>query len=262
MLKKIFPWLLIGISTVSIVNSQNNYQKHGLQSKVDNSPDASSSTAQENALQALRFLPKLGFENIWSNWLYLQFIQYYGDTDVRDKYGYELIPVYFKQIVDNDPRFLDAYFVLSTANSIFAGRPDLTISLADKVLNNIYPKFNLLTPFVWSYKGVDQLLFFGDIQGAKQSYSKAAQWAIEQNNQNSEAIAQRNLEIVNFLDTNPDSQSVKLAGWTLILNEARDKEVQQRALKEIKKLGASIKQDSEGNIQIIPPSTEKTNQSD
>jgi hypothetical protein len=204
-------------------------------------------------LKLQTYVPKLGFENILADWLFLQFIQYFGDTEARKITGYDLIPDYFRSIVQDDPRFLKAYFSLSTANSLYAARPEVTVQLTDQVLKHIYPKFDTQAPLVWSYKGIDQLLFLGDGGGAKHSYEMAAKWALERSDADSREIAGRNLEMAQFLMDNPDSRKAQIAAWSLILGEAKEKETQQRAIYEIEKLGGRFERDPSGRYSLIVP---------
>ena len=64
-------------------------------------------------LNLLQKSPSLGFDNLISNWVYIGFLQYFGDELAREQTGYELSPAYFEIIVERDPRFLDAYISLA-----------------------------------------------------------------------------------------------------------------------------------------------------
>jgi hypothetical protein len=68
-------------------------------------------TQEKQEKQQLNFLkktPALGFDNIFADWTYLKFIQYFGDDKAREKTGYSLVPEYFSLVVESDPRFTDA----------------------------------------------------------------------------------------------------------------------------------------------------------
>lgn len=211
------------------------------------------SQPSQELLKLQAYAPKLGFENILADWLFLQFIQYFGDTEVRKVTGYDLIPDYFRSIIQDDPRFLAAYFNLSTANSLYAARPEVTVKLTDQVLKHIYPNFDPKTPLVWSYKGIDQLLFLGDGEGAGHSYGTAAKWALERNDADSREIAGRNLEMAQFLAANPDSRKAQIGAWISILENAKETDTQKRALAEIKKLGGTVSVSPEGRVEIKVP---------
>jgi hypothetical protein len=248
----LIPATVLGMSLMGIFLSQHKYLGEIInKSGADNYKEREEKESLSVNLQTR--VPKLGFNNLFADWQYLQFIQYYGDNDVRDITGYSLVTDYFRNIVNNDPRFLQAYFVLSTANSLFAAQPGATVELTDQVLKAIYPKFSELAPSVWTYKGIDQLLFLGDGEAAKHSYTMAAEWALEQGGPNSTAIAERNLETASFLAKNPDSRKAQIGAWMVILNSAHDEDTQKRALQEIKELGGIVKLTAEGRVNISIP---------
>jgi hypothetical protein len=49
-------------------------------------------------LNLLRQLPTFGFDNLVSNWIFINFLQYFGDDEARKKTGYSLSPEYFEVI--------------------------------------------------------------------------------------------------------------------------------------------------------------------
>ena len=120
--------------------------------------------------------PKLGFRNLMADWSYLNFVQYFGDKTARETIGYELIPDYFKTISTIDPHFTQAHLRLSIANSMYAGHPEQTIALMDRVLNSVNPESDQAA-LLWTSKGLDELLFLGDKEAAIKSYKMAAKWA-------------------------------------------------------------------------------------
>jgi hypothetical protein len=77
-------------------------------------------------------MPSFGYNNIIANWVYLNFVQYFGDDEVRAKTGYSLSPEYFEVILGRDPRFIPAYLSLSTSTSMYAGMPERSIKLTEK----------------------------------------------------------------------------------------------------------------------------------
>ena len=197
--------------------------------------------------------PSLGFDNLKANWNYLQYIQYFGDRPAREVTGYPLLPKYFQLVVDNDPRFVRALLSLSTANTLYAVSPKITIQLLDQALEQMFPQLDPLTPYIWSYKGVDEMLFLGDIPAAKNSYQTAAQWALQTDSPDREAIAARNLETVEFLEQNPDSKRARVAAWMFILGNGLNEETQQLAIEQIAALGGTVTLTPEGNLQVEFP---------
>ena len=113
--------LLAVVAALGALTLQRSHHSRQLQDAVNVNP-----ARQEERLQASlaiqQRLPTLGFENLAADWTFLQFIQYYGDTDARNITGYSLNDDYFELIVDRDPRFYEANLALSTATSLF-GRP-------------------------------------------------------------------------------------------------------------------------------------------
>jgi hypothetical protein len=197
-------------------------------------------------------LPSFGFDNLIANWNFLNFIQYYGDTEARDKIGYSLTPNFFETIVDRDPRFVQASLILSTANSIYAARPDKTITFMNRVVQSISPETSPISPYVWIYKGVDEILYLGDIKAAQNSYDMASQWFGIQGN---EYMSVQTRETANFLATNPDAKKAQIGAWATILSTNLDKKTQQYALDKIRSLGADVFISPEGKLQIRMPET-------
>ena len=197
--------------------------------------------------------PTLGFDNILADWNLLKFIQYFGDTSARKQTDYELIPQFFQTIVKKDPRFTQALLILSSANSLYALSPQKTVELLNQALEKISPQKDPLAPYVWTYKGVDEMLFLGDIKAAQNSYEMAAKWALERGGEEGKAIAKRNTETATFLATNPNSKKAQVAAWTSILENAFTEETRQRAIKEIISLGGKANITANGELAITFP---------
>ncbi|MGK7943021.1 MAG: hypothetical protein AB4058_00950, partial [Microcystaceae cyanobacterium] len=74
--------------------------------------------AQEEAerlrLQILKQLPTFGFDNLMADWLYLQYIQYFGDYEARETIGYVLSSQDMDGVVNLDPYLVDALIKLDT----------------------------------------------------------------------------------------------------------------------------------------------------
>ncbi len=205
-------------------------------------------------LELLSLLPSsFGFGNLIADWTLLQFIQYYGDSRAREVTGSTLSPEYFKIIVDNDPLFVRAYLILSPASSINAGRPDITIQEMTKGLKSLTP--NIPDAYmVWLYKGVDQLLFLGDIEGAKHSYQMAADWAKIAGDVRIENAARNT---VNFLNKNPDSREAQVGAWFLVFLNSSDAETRALAKREIEKIGGTISVSPDGRVTAKAPKDEE-----
>ncbi len=242
----VLPFLFFG----AVLYSQAQYLA------LNGSSISSDNVAEENKLKAELLIqkkfPAVGFDNLIADWLFLGFIQYFGDEEARLRTGYGIVPDYFDAISTRDPRFLDAFLMLSTASSIYAGQPQKTVEFLDKALKFIDPSVSGQAQYLWYYKGIDEMLFLGNLKGAKHSFQMALQWAKEADE---ETTAQRAQEIINFLNTNPDTKQAKIAGWSLVLNNATDSRTQQYAIDQLKQLGVRIKVNPNGQVTIEPPNT-------
>lgn len=197
-------------------------------------------------------MPSFGFNNLIADWNFLGFIQYFGDGKAREQTGYSLIPNFFEIMVDRDPRFIQAYLQMSTANSIYSGRPDKTVTFMNRVLESVSPKTFPLSIYIWIYKGVDEILFLGDLKAARHSYQMASNWASIQGN---EFMANQTRATAEYLATNPDPRKAQVSAWMTILTTTPDQKTQQYTIDKIKSLGAEISVTPEGKLQVITPSS-------
>ncbi|MDJ0729289.1 MAG: hypothetical protein QNJ33_04775 [Crocosphaera sp.] len=207
-------------------------------------------------LNVYKGLPSLGYGNLFADWFYLRFVQYFGDGEARKQTGYPLSPDYFQLVVDNDPRFVDANLKLAVSTSLFAGLPQKSVQLLEKSLEHIPSKITspMYPPYyLWIYKGVDELLFLGDVEAAKHSNTMAANWADTYPDETSKSIAKRRRETVQFLEKNPGSRAAQIGAWSQVLNSAVNEEAVERALGEIQALGGEIYLTPQGNISIRVP---------
>lgn len=181
----------------------------------------------------------LGFDNLKANWSYLDFIQYFGDTKARDTIGYNLVPEYFEMISSIDPRFTEAHLSLSVANSMYAGNPEQTIALMEQAIEAVEPE-SKRAAFLWTYKGMDELLFMGDKQAAINSYEMAAQWASLTNHQYA-----KDLQLKSFGSNLQNASEIELKeaqlrAWSSVLVYIRDNHRQREILDKIIDLKADI----------------------
>jgi len=195
-------------------------------------------------------IPNLGFDNLLADWTLLKFIQYFGDEPARKETSYELIPQFFQIIVNNDPRFTQAMLMLSSANSLYALSPQTTVKLLNQSLKSITPQINPLAPYVWTYKGVDEMLFLGQTKTAQRSYEMGAKWAEERGDT---VAAKRNTETANFLAKNPNSKKARVIAWMSILTGAITESTKQRAIQEIIALGGKVNINAKGELVINFP---------
>lgn len=209
--------------------------------------------AEKANLTVLSKIPAFGFNNLLSNWIYLKFIQYFGDGAAREKIGYSLSPEYFAAVVDRNPRLVAAYKFLAPATSIFAGQPQKTVDLIQQGLKLISPEDSPLSYYLWIYKGVDEMLFLGDTKAAKQSYEMAAKWAETYDDPISQTRANNARQTAQFLAKDPNSKIARIGAWTMVLSSAPDEKTQERAINQIKALGGEIIVTPEGRIDVKVP---------
>lgn len=204
-------------------------------------------------LNFINSMPSFGFRNLIANWSLLQFIQYYGDDDARKVTGFGLSPDYLDIIVKNDPRFVNSYLLISPASSINAGLPTRTIAAMNQGLEKLSPQTKAAY-LIWLYKGVDELLFLGDIKAAKHSYTMAADWAKIANDTRIENAARGTVE---YLSSNPDSRQAQVGAWFLVWVNSRNQNTRKMAQSNVEKLGGKIVLGENGQVFAVPPKSIK-----
>lgn len=208
-------------------------------------------------LNLLKQLPTFGFDNLVADWTFINFLQYFGDDEVRVKTGYTLSPKYFEVILGRDPRFLQAYLFLSTSTSMYAAMPERAIALMNKGLKSVSPTVPQNSYYIWRYKGIDELLFLGDAKAARQSFETAANWANTYSDEQSKQVAVISQRTAEFLARNPQSKSAQISAWTMVFNNAVDDATRKRAISKIEALGGKIATTPQGGVQVILPSNEE-----
>jgi len=212
--------------------------------------------AQEQLeLKLLQVLPNFGFDNLIADWAYIKFLIYFGDDPAREQTGYELTPQYFEIALNEDPRFIPAYFGLSSSVSLYLGQPEFSVDMMQKGLQLLSAKDPPRSYYIWRYLGTDQLLFLGDGEAARDSFAQAAEWASEYSDTESRSIAALSTSTAEFLAQNPDSKQAQFQAWQIVLFNAVDDKTRQRAIANMEALGGRVILDSEGRIEtLIPPS--------
>uniref|UniRef100_A0A832H1R1 Tetratricopeptide repeat protein n=1 Tax=Oscillatoriales cyanobacterium SpSt-402 TaxID=2282168 RepID=A0A832H1R1_9CYAN len=203
-------------------------------------------------LELLKQTPSFGFDNLFADWVFLNFLQYYGDDDARDKTGYALSPEYFDIVTRRDPRFAGAYIFLSNSVSHQAGRPELAVEMMQRGADALSPQIDPLAFQVWRFMSLDQLLLLGDIPGARRSLEMAAQWVEDTPYAELNAVFRQTAE---FLRKDPNSKPVRVSAWAAIYQQAAmvgDQQTQERAKREIFRLGGKIFE-KDGKLVVQPP---------
>lgn len=219
-------------------------------SSISNLTPSQLDQQEAQRLKLLNQLPTLGFDNLIANWTFLNFIQYFGDNDVRSETGYATSVNYFDVITQRDPRFIEIYPFLTTAISYYAGKPEITIKFIDRGTNVISPEKQPQAYLVWVYKALDQLLLLGDIPGAIHSYEMAIKWVAGTSAADAGPFYQQS---VNFLKKDPDSTQARFLGWSQVYYQSVDKYPKERAKQELLKLGAKMQTTPDGEVHFILP---------
>ncbi|MCW6037284.1 hypothetical protein K4A83_13530 [Spirulina subsalsa FACHB-351] len=206
-------------------------------------------------LALIRQLPSLGFDNLWANWVFLRYLQYFGDDEARAITDHSLVLPYFEIILDRDPRFRDAYSFLATGGSIFAAQPQEANDLMEEAFQYVQPRAPYRAYYILRHKAINQLLFLGDGETARRSYELAAQWATDYySDPESQNVAELSREMADFLRKNPASPTAQISAWLIILGTVQDDRTRQIALDQIQALGGRIELSPEGQIRVLPPS--------
>lgn len=209
--------------------------------------------ADQVQLDLLENAPSFGFRNLIANWSFLQFLQYFGDDEVRSRTDYRLSPEYFEVIVKKDPYFFLSYIFLSHSVSLYAGMPEKSVALIDEGLSHMTPTMPLESPYVWRQKGIEELLFLGDATAAEESFGTAAEWALASNLPNRDRVAEASQQTADFLERNPNSKNAQFISWATVLRSAPDDFTRQLAADEIVKLGGQVIANPDGSFQLVAP---------
>ncbi len=209
--------------------------------------------AEYERLKLLQRTPALGFDNVLSDWVFLNFLQYFGDDPARTKSDYSLSPEYFEIVLGRNPYFVPAYTFLSTSTSIYAAKPERTIDIAERALQFLGPDKPSESYYALRQVAIDRLLFLGDAEGARQSFAQAAEWARNSSTPGSDRVADLSQQTADFLASNPDSKYAQISAWSMVLTSVSDDRSRQIAVRRIEELGGQIVQQPNGSFSIIPP---------
>lgn len=201
-------------------------------------------------VKALSRSPAFGFENLLADGVFLSFLQYFGDSERRKKFGYDLAPIYFEGLIDRDPRFIEAYLYLSNTLSLRLAQAERSIELMEKGLVSLTPTTPPRSYYIWRFKAIDELLFLGDGEVAKKSFEKAAEWARQSSDEEAPLIAEISSQTAEFLAANPVSRSAQISAWAQVLVSARDEETEQIATEKIEALGGTIVVNEGGQVSV------------
>ncbi len=204
-------------------------------------------------LAMVKALPSFGFKNIVADWYFIDFLQYFGDGDVRSQAGYGAAVDYFDLILDRDPWFIMGYYYLSNTASLYAGQPDRSVELMDRGLKSFSPRVPDRGYYIWRMKAVDELLFLGKVPEAKQSMLTAARWAKQNPDAESQRVAQISQATANHLARNPNSKQAQFDAWNMVLSSAVDETAIKRAIAAIRAIGGKVTIGADGQMKVDAP---------
>ena len=236
--------LIITLSFLGVIYSlqKEYYHKSQLQIRANNYGRQIESA--QVSLNIQKLVPTFGFGNLRADLTYLQFLQYFGDEDARKQTGYHLVPSYFEAVANYDPNFTQANLSFSVANSMYAGQPEKTVTLMEKILASSSPDLDN-TYLIWLNKGLDELLFLGDNQAALNSYRNSTKSAISQGKSNFNRHELHNITLMNqskidYLATNPDTREAQITAWKSVLPHVVDTSHRQTICDRIDLLEESL----------------------
>ena len=207
-------------------------------------------------LAIAKTLPTFGFDNLVADWHFIDFIQYFGDTDIRQKAGYKSAMEQFEAILERDPRFLSAYFYLSSTGSLYAGEPERSVELMNRGLKSLSPQVPDRSYYIWRLKAVDELLFLGRVADARNSMLNAAKWARQHPDPEAQNVARLSQSTADYLARNPKSKHAQFDSWNMVLGAAVDDFVIKRAIAEIRAMGGKVTVTPTGQFKVIPPAAD------
>ena len=222
---------------------------------VVDSKDAASAEQKEGLrLKLLKVSPTFGFDNLIADWVFLQFLQYFGDDAARNETGYSLSEDYFDIITGLDPRWVDIYLFVSNSLSIYEAKPKVAVEYMTRGTDALSPEIDPEAWQVWRLKGIDQLLLVGDIPGAIRSHEMAAEWSDNTSYQDLSSLFRNTAK---FLKENPDHKLIKFNAWLWVYYQTRDQRVRERAQKEILELGGKVEISENGEKRFVLPDATK-----
>ena len=232
-------YLIIIFSIVGAIFTlqKEHYHHSRTQTRAENHAEQIESA--QIALKAHKLIPTFGFNNLRANVTYLQFVQYFGDSEARKQTGYNLVPSYFETVASYDPNFTQANLSLSVANSMYAGQAEKTVTLMEKILDSSSSDLDNAY-LIWFAKGLDEFLFLGDNQAALNSHQNAAKSAINQEHRDLSKITAVNQSKIEYLATNPDTTEAQIFAWKSVLPHVVDPDNRQRISDRIASLEQNL----------------------
>lgn len=244
--KKFLSLTLCAISCIPVVSVQCKALK-----RIETSiPLVAQSAFSASQLVSQKNIPTIGFRNSVANYFFVQFLQYFGDDEARQKTGYEHSSEYLATTIHHDPYFKDFYVFLSGSSTLYAGTPEKTLRVLSEGLEQLKDNRAPDSYFIWRYKATDELLFMNDAEAAQSSFKMAAQWADESIDENAALVAKVSRETAQFLADNPNSKRVQIDAWSSVFSTALDDETRNRVISKIRELGGDIIVSKDGQFYL------------
>ncbi len=136
----------------------------------------------KSALTAAPVLPdpttakilSLGLGNLWADWYWLQFVQYFGDVQARDQTNFDYCDDYLTLITTLDPQFTGAYAASAYSVAEMQEEPQKALDLMEKGIRlNEGKKLTYLWYLYQRAAGVS-FLYLKDTRKAAQYLEKAS----------------------------------------------------------------------------------------
>ena len=260
MSKKITASLLLLICVSSVAYLQTGEVKQ-VRSQFANAHIGAASNLQQR-LSAVENMPSLGFRNLLADSVFLSFLQYFSDVSDGNNVDENLSPLFFESIISLDPFYRNYYLFLSSSTTLYAAQPQKTIEIMDRGLEKIDPGTMPDSFYIWRYKAVDELLFLGDSQSARKSFEKAAEWASQSSDPDSELVGMASQQTADFLENDPDSHQAQISAWSSVLFNALDDTTRKRAAERIEDLGGRVDFLENSNVHIESNVSDSSDESD
>ena len=207
--------------------------------RLDRANYLSQEQEQAKLIKLQQNTPNLGFTNLAADLTYLNFVQYFGDRYARETIGYRLVPNYFDTISSLDPRFTQAHLRLDIANTMYAGHAEQSLALIEEVLAVVEPESEDAA-LLWTSKGLNELLFFGNKDAAIQSYKTAAQWAEIEQSKRPDGLTIKDLSTALEYTSEIELKQTQIRAWSSVLVYIRDNQRSREIIDKITTLKAEV----------------------
>jgi hypothetical protein len=244
------------ISFVLLLITVLGLQKQRLQSITSTDAATLATDARNDELKSelqltlLQSLPDFGFANLIADWVFLNFVQYFGNFEYRQETGYGLSGDYFDIIIERDPYAYLPYQYISSSVSLFAADPQRAVALQEKGLQSLSPGFPPKSYFIWRHKGIDEILFLDDYEAAAHSHEMAADWAAESSDPRAVEDQYSLRRTAKFLSQDPDRTEAQVRAWVQVLQSAPDAKTQAVAIESLRALGIEITRNEDGTLSL------------